>query len=93
MSERAVGGIAIPEGFMWEQPETWPAEFKQLFELTAQLAVLGLSQMDKRMLDVKIDGSDEPLTMLFAIGDRAEELRRAWHSVYALHNDDQGGAL
>lgn len=81
------GSFDLPEGFAWDDPETWPVEFRQVFEYAAQIAYLGLLDLDKRMLDVVITGTAEPVTMIFAIGERASELRQAWRSVFAIHND------
>ena len=72
--------------FTWHDPETWPTEIKQGFEACAGLAYIACQQQNAQMFDCEITGTDEPVTMLFAIGDRAEELRRAWLSVRAIHN-------
>ena len=70
----------------WGKPESWPKEIVQCFEVCAGLCLHGLRREGKQMLDVRIEGAEEPIVMLFARADRAEELRRAWRSVYALHN-------
>lgn len=74
------------DGINWTEPESWPPVIRQLFEFAAKVAFVALTEQDKKMLDVGITGTAEPMTMLFAIGERADELRQAWRAVYAINN-------
>lgn len=81
-----VESFKLPDDFEWARLETWPSEFRQCFEFAAVIALEALGAMGYKMLDCTIENTPEPVTMLFAVGDRAEELRRAYLSVRAIHN-------